>query len=70
MTTSERTRYGYLQLPDRAAATKAAHEALSHNDWLREKLARSAQDPRPRVPHEQVMNAAQAIIDRKRKAQD
>jgi hypothetical protein len=56
--------------PDRAAAMKSAHEALSHNDWLREKLARAAQDERPRVPHEQVMKAAQAIIDRKRIAHD
>ena len=54
--------------PDRAAAMKAAHEALSHNDWLREKLVRSAQDPRPSIPHEQVMSAAQAIIDQKLKA--
>jgi len=54
--------------PDRAEAMKAAHEALSHSDWLREKLAKSAASTSPRVPHEQVMNEAQAIIDRKRKA--
>ena len=53
--------------PDRSEAMKAAHEALSHTDWLREKLARSAADSRPRVPHTQVMSEAQAIIDRKRK---
>jgi hypothetical protein len=54
--------------PDRAEAMKAAHEALSHSDWLHQKLAKSAADPRPRVPHEQVMSEAQAIIDRKRQA--
>lgn len=54
--------------PDSAAQLKAAHEALSHTDWLREKLAKSDADTRPRVPHEQVMSEAQAIIDRKRKA--
>lgn len=54
--------------PDRAEAMKAAHEALSHTDWLREKLAKSAVDTRSRVPHEQVMSEVQAIIDRKRKA--
>jgi hypothetical protein len=51
--------------PDRAEVMKAAHEALSHTDWLRQKLAKSAADPRPRVPHEQVMSEAQAIIDKK-----
>lgn len=56
------------QRPDRAEAMKAAHEALSHTEWLRQKLAASAADPRPRVPHEQVMAEAQAIIDRKRQA--
>jgi len=54
--------------PDRAEAMKAAHEALSHTDWLRDKIARSVADPRPSIPHEQVMNEAQAVIDRKRKA--
>lgn len=54
--------------PDRSAAMKAAHEALSHTDWLREKLAKSAASSIPGVPHEQVMDKAQAIIDRKRNA--
>lgn len=54
--------------PDRAEAMRAAHDALSHSDWLRDKLARSAADTRPRVAHEQVMSEAQAIIDRKRQA--
>ena len=54
--------------PDRAKALKAAHEALSHTDWLREKLARSAASTSPGVAHEQVMDEAQAIIDRKRQA--
>ena len=56
--------------PDRAEVMKAAHEALSHTDWLREKLARSAANTRPRVPHEQVMSEAQAVIDRKREAHE
>lgn len=53
--------------PDRAEALKAAHEALSHTDWLSKKLAQSAADDHPHVAHEEVMNDAQAIIDRKRK---
>jgi DNA-damage-inducible protein J len=47
---------------------KAAHEALSHTEWLRDKLAHSAASTKPRVSHEQVMSEAQAIIERKRKA--
>lgn len=54
--------------PDRAEAMKAAHEALSHTDWLQQKLARAAADTRPRVSHEKVMSDAQAVIDQKRKA--
>jgi hypothetical protein len=53
------------QRPGRAEAMRAAHAALSHLDWLREKLEMSADDTRPRVPHEKMMNDAQAIIDRK-----
>ena len=49
--------------PDRSAAMKAAHEALSHAEWLQEKLAVSADDPRPRIPHDQVMSEARAIIN-------
>lgn len=56
--------------PDRAEAMKAAHQALSHTDWLNAKLAESAADPRPSLAHEEVMNDAQAIIDRKRKAHE
>jgi predicted transcriptional regulator len=49
------------------ASALEENQALSHSGWLREKLAKSAADIRPRVPHEQVMSEAQAIIDRKRK---
>ncbi len=54
--------------PDRAEAMKAAHQALSHTDWLNNKLAQSAADDQPHVAHEEVMNDAQDIIDRKLKA--
>ncbi|GAC1678148.1 MAG: hypothetical protein NVS9B2_29330 [Steroidobacteraceae bacterium] len=53
--------------PDRAAALKATH--AGYDEWLRAKLDASIADPRPRVPHADVMAAAQAIIDhRKEKA--
>lgn len=54
--------------PDRSQVMKAAYEALSHTDWLRQKLEASAADTRPRVPHEQVIAHAPAIIERKRQA--
>jgi hypothetical protein len=66
--------FGPMVLPNFWRATsseeamKAAHEVLSHTDWLREKLTMSASDTRPRVSHEQVMSEAQAIIDRKHQA--
>ncbi len=53
---------------DRAVAMKPPHEALTHNDWLRQKLHQSAADIHPRVLHDQVMSEAQALIDRKRQA--
>ena len=54
--------------PDRAEAMKAAHEALSHTDWLSNKLAQSAAADHPHLTHEEVMNDVQAIIDSKHKA--
>jgi hypothetical protein len=54
--------------PDRAEAMKAAHAALSHSDWLAQKLAQSAADTRPRVPHAEAMSEVQALIDSKRQA--
>jgi len=59
--------YERRQRPDRAEAMKAAHEALSHSDWLREKLAKSAADPRPRVPHKEIMSEARERINQKLK---
>lgn len=54
--------------PDRATAMRAAHEALSHTDWLHDKLEKSASDTRPRVPHTEAMARVQAIIDAKVRA--
>jgi len=40
----------------------------SHDQWLRAKVREALADPRPGVPHRQVMDEAQALIDRKRRA--
>jgi plasmid stabilization system protein ParE len=41
-------------------------QAASYERWLREKVAASLADPRPPVPHDEVMTHARAIIEAKR----
>ncbi len=55
---------GYL---DSVVQAKAGVE-IAQSDWLREKLARSARGTQVRVPHGQVMDDAQVLIDQKRQA--
>ena len=43
-------------------------EAEAYDKWFREKVQRAIDSTRPRVPHEQVMKKARAIIERKRRA--
>lgn len=40
----------------------------AHDKWFRAKVQEALADPRPASPHQQVMNEAQAVIDRKRRA--
>ena len=40
----------------------------THDAWFRAKVDEALRDTRPTVPHQQVMNDAQAIIDAKRRA--
>ena len=40
----------------------------AHDAWFRAKVGEALDDPRPTVPHEQVMTEAQALIDGKRRA--
>jgi hypothetical protein len=42
-------------------------EAAAYENWLREKVARSLADPRPSVPHDEVMAEMRAIVERKGK---
>lgn len=53
--------------PDAAERMRSAFEAKAHADWAREKAADSLADPRPNLSHREVMDAAQALIDSKRK---
>ena len=40
----------------------------AYDAWFRAKVQEALVDPRPAVPHAQVMDEAQALIDRKRRA--
>lgn len=40
----------------------------AHDAWFRAKVREALDDPRPAVPHEQVMSETQALIDGKRRA--
>ena len=42
----------------------------AYDTWFRAKVQESLDDTRPTVPHQKVMDAAQALIDRKRHAGD
>lgn len=38
----------------------------AHDAWFREKVKEALADTRPTVPHQQVMDEVQALIDKKR----
>lgn len=50
-------------LPAGLTADPEAYDA-----WFRAKVQEALEDPRSRTPHQQVMDEAQALIDRKRRA--
>jgi hypothetical protein len=41
--------------PDRAKAMKKAHEAAAYNAWLEKEVQAAIDDPRPNIPHDEVM---------------
>ena len=41
----------------------------AHDAWFRNKVREALMDTRPKVLHHEVMDEAQALIDRKRRAQ-
>ena len=49
--------------PDCSAALKRAHEAAAYDAWFREQVQASLNDPRPSIPHAEVMVAVQTVID-------
>ena len=41
--------------PDSAAAMKRAHQAAAYDKWLKAEVQEAIDDPRPGIPHEEVM---------------
>ena len=40
----------------------------AYDEWFRRKVQEAIDDPRPTVPHEEVMRRTQALLDGKRRA--
>lgn len=51
---------------DTAERMRRAHEAATHDAWVRAQVQRALDDSTPSLPHEQVMREVQAVIDRAR----
>lgn len=51
-------------LDPRLSQFATQEEADSYDRWLRSKIEASRNDPRPSIPHEEVMAHAKATIDR------
>jgi DNA-damage-inducible protein J len=45
-----------------------AADSEVYDAWFRAKVREALTDTRPGIPHQQVMDKAQALIDRKRRA--
>ena len=52
---------------DAAERMKRAHEAAAYDQWFREQVQASLDDPRPNIPHEQVVAEFAARRDALRK---
>jgi DNA-damage-inducible protein J len=46
-----------------------ASDPEAHSAWFRAKVQEALADTRPTIPHQQVMDDVQALIDSKRRAQ-
>lgn len=56
---------------NRAEAMRGAHEAAAYNQWLAGEIQASIDDPRPSIPHDEVMaemDADIAALPRKKRA--
>ena len=51
-----------ISRPDKSATLKRAHEAAAHDQWFREKVQESLDDPRPGIPHDEAMQRVEAKL--------
>lgn len=49
---------------NRADAMREAHEAVAYNQWLAAEIQEALDDPRPSIPHDEVMSRMDARIAR------
>jgi hypothetical protein len=42
----------------------SAEEEAAYNEWFKKKVEEALADPRPSIPHDEVMAEMQAIIDK------
>ncbi|AZP69936.1 antitoxin [Pseudomonas poae] len=52
------------------SAFEIEEQAASYDRWVRAKVQASIDDPRPNIPHEQVMAEMRALIESRRKTTD
>lgn len=52
---------------DQAERMKRAHEAAAYDAWFRKQVQEAIDDPRPSIPHVEVMADVRAVIETKKK---
>lgn len=58
------------QLDPPASEFKSLEAAEAYNAWFRAKVQKAMADTRPKIPHDQVMAHAHAVIDAARSTRD
>jgi hypothetical protein len=59
-----------VQLSPIVSEFETEEQAASYDRWFRAKVQASLDDPRPNIPHDQVMAEMRALIESKRKKHD
>src|SRR5690606_27794543 len=54
------------QRADTAERMRRAHEAAAHDAWVRARVQEALDDPAPSIPHDELMQDVQAVIDETR----
>ncbi|MHC8361349.1 type II toxin-antitoxin system RelB family antitoxin [Pseudomonas sp. LS2P72] len=59
-----------VELSPIVSAFETEEQAASYDRWFRAKVQASLDDPRPNVPHEQVMADMRSLLEAKRNKRD